>query len=291
MQTATRTQAEAAPPSTALGEACDALDGVIPRFADLVRSAPDPAAPAVGCWTVAEVAAHVGHACAGNLLAARTLGPSPTEAFPEGDDLPDAAARFNAWNLAGDPERDLSELASRIEQRGAELVTSVASAAPDHKAAWLAGAVVPAPALPTHLLLECLVHGHDIARASGRRWPIARSDAAIAGRFLPLLFRCLTPAARASFVDPAVARDASACFDVRVREGGRNFFVFERGVLTVEDPSDRPVDCHISADPVAFLLVGFKRVSVMQPALTGRIVAWGRKPWLAFKFTRLLRSP
>ena len=51
------------------------------------------------------------------------------------------------------------------------------------------------------------------------------------------------------------------------------------------------MDCHISADPVAFLIVAYGRGSQWPPVLGGKITAWGRKPWRAFGLTRLLMNP
>ena len=62
------------------------------------------------------------------------------------------------------------------------------------------------------------------------------------------------------------------------------------GRLTV-DADDGPVDCHVSADPVALLLVSYGRQSQWVPALTGKLLAWGRKPWLGLRLTRYLVTP
>jgi putative sterol carrier protein len=51
------------------------------------------------------------------------------------------------------------------------------------------------------------------------------------------------------------------------------------------------VDCRLTADPVAFLKVGYGRVSQVQAALRGQIRAGGRKPWLGFAFGNLIASP
>ena len=50
-------------------------------------------------------------------------------------------------------------------------------------------------------------------------------------------------------------------------------------------------DCVITADPVAFLLLGYGRVSQLSPVLRGQLRPGGRKPWLAMKFGTLLSSP
>jgi hypothetical protein len=60
--------------------------------------------------------------------------------------------------------------------------------------------------------------------------------------------------------------------------------------LTIDGAPQGSVDCHISADPVDYLLVGYGRKSQWGPMLTGKLVAWGRKPWLGLKFARLFHS-
>jgi hypothetical protein len=62
------------------------------------------------------------------------------------------------------------------------------------------------------------------------------------------------------------------------------------GALTVTR-EDGPVDCHVSADPVALLLVAYGRRSQWGPIVTGKLVAWGRKPWLGPRLVRYLVTP
>jgi putative sterol carrier protein len=50
-------------------------------------------------------------------------------------------------------------------------------------------------------------------------------------------------------------------------------------------------DCTITADPVAFLLLGYGRITQLSPVLRGQLRPGGRKPWLAMKFGTLLFSP
>ncbi|MGI8407888.1 MAG: maleylpyruvate isomerase family mycothiol-dependent enzyme, partial [Actinomycetota bacterium] len=63
------------------------------------------------------------------------------------------------------------------------------------------------------------------------------------------------------------------------------------GEVTLSEVTDRPVDCRISADPVAYLLVGFNRTSQWSAIAKGQLVAWGRKPWLSLTFAKLFDSP
>ena len=66
---------------------------------------------------------------------------------------------------------------------------------------------------------------------------------------------------------------------------------FSDGRLSV-DPGEHPrIDVHISGDPVATLLVVYKRRSQWPSILTGRLAAWGRKPWVAFRLTSYLVAP
>ena len=93
------------------------------------------------------------------------------------------------------------------------------------------------------------------------------------------------------FVKGAKAAGVRATYDIRLRGGDRCYFVFDDGDFTVEEPSPRRVDCHISADPVAMLLVFFARHSQWPAIATGRLMAWGRKPWLGLQLRSLLRNP
>jgi hypothetical protein len=50
-------------------------------------------------------------------------------------------------------------------------------------------------------------------------------------------------------------------------------------------------DCVITADPAAFLLVGYDRVGQWSQTLRGKLRAGGRRPWLALRFSSLLLCP
>ena len=93
------------------------------------------------------------------------------------------------------------------------------------------------------------------------------------------------------FVNHAKAAGRQATYDIRIRGGNHFHFVFDDGALMVEAPSSRSVDCHISADPVAFLLLAFDRQSQWAAIAKGKLMAWGRKPWLGFQFRNLIRHP
>lgn len=268
-----------------------ALAEVGPAFVELLRSVRNPGLRAVGEWSIAEVAAHVSHVCMGDLMVAGTVGSPLPDDLGQGDDVITAAEDFNSASLAGDPERNLGVLADRIEHSVKEMLDVMGEVRGDEATLWIAGMVIPSSGLVIHVVEELLVHGWDIARAEGKPWPIRPDHAALAFGFVIDLLRLARPAARRAFVVQDAARGLRACFEFRLRGQRRDYFVFEDGQVTVEDPSARRVDCHISADPVAGLLVGMGRISQNKPILTGKLFAWGRKPWLSMKFGSLLRNP
>jgi hypothetical protein len=268
-----------------------ALADVTPRFLRLLLSVQHPDVIAVGEWRVADVAAHMSHVAAGELMVAKSVGSSNGEGPPRAEDIIAAAAQFNAATLEADPERDPSVLADRIEQSVAEFLDTMTSTRGDEAVAWLGGVVLPSAALACHLLEELLVHGFDVARAEQKPWPIAPEHAALGFGFVIDLLRFSNSNIRSAFVHQDASTGVRASYDFRMRGARRDFLIIEDGLVTVEDPSSRQVDCHISADPVVALLVGMGRIGRIKPALTGKMTAWGRKPWLAFRLNSLLRSP
>ena len=61
--------------------------------------------------------------------------------------------------------------------------------------------------------------------------------------------------------------------------------------LIAPPPSSRRVDCHIVADPVAFLMVAYARQSQWEAIAKGKLLAWGRRPWAALRLTSYVRNP
>jgi hypothetical protein len=154
---------------------------------------------------------------------------------------------------------------------------------------WLQGVRLPASAVACHLLEECLMHGHDIARAVGRSWLIQRHHAllAVEGGVLPLI-GVLPPTA---FVNQEKAGSFRARFELRLRGGGRTVMVFDRGSLTLDAAGACGVDAHISADPAALMLVFIGRQGIEKPLLGGKLAAWGRRPWQLIPMLTAISPP
>jgi len=96
------------------------------------------------------------------------------------------------------------------------------------------------------------------------------------------------------YLDAQRARGRHARYDIRLRgeRGARATFTVGGGALAIEAPAPgQPADCRLSADPWAFLLVLYGRSGPIAPALTGQILAWGRRPWLALTLATMFRKP
>ncbi|MGH2694039.1 MAG: maleylpyruvate isomerase family mycothiol-dependent enzyme [Actinomycetota bacterium] len=254
---------------------CSVIDELSARVAGMIRTAPDPSAPAVGEWSLEELAAHL--AAMSELQRAYAAGEgSPVASF-------DGLAAFNEERLREYVSDGLPALADRIEAGMKQTVEELRGAGADRVVPWIAGLEITTGELAGVIVGEFLVHGHDVARAVGAPWRIDPAHANV-------VFEAVAPL-MPRYVDEEAARGFSGVFDLRMRGGSRRHLVFENGGLTIEEPGARRVDCHISADPVAFLLVGYGRIGPLAPALTGKMVAWGRRPWLGFKLPRLLKQP
>jgi uncharacterized protein (TIGR03083 family) len=254
---------------------CGVIDELSARVAGMIRAAPDPSAPAVGEWSLKEVAAHL--ASMGELYRRYAAGEgSPVRSF-------EGIAAFNEERLRGLAAKELPSLADRIEGGMKEAVEELRGAGADRVVPWIAGLEITTGELAGFIIGEFLVHGYDVARAVGEPWRIDPAHATI-------VFDAAVPL-MPHYVDDEAARGFSAVFDLRMRGGPRRLLVFDDGRLSVEEPDGRRVDCRISADPTAFLLVGYGRIGPVAPALTGKMLAWGRRPWLGLKLPRLLKQP
>jgi hypothetical protein len=258
------------------------LRDVVPSVVALVRSLPDANAASVGTWTVGDVAAHLSHVFR---FDTDTIAGNPV---PQATVTTAGMAEANAKMLAEDGERDQAVLADRISTLAAEF-DDTASRSRKATIEWLEATRLPPSAVACHLLEECLIHGHDIARATGRPWPIQRHHAllAVEGAALPLI-AALPPTA---FVNQEKAGSFRARFDLRLRGGGRTVMVFDRGSLMLESGGAREVDAHISADPTALMLVFIGRIGIAKPLLRGKLAAWGRRPWKLARMLTAIESP
>ena len=229
-------------------------------------------------WNVGEVTAHLvvsTEAYVGYLAGV-------TEPFVDVTDIAHGSlARANAARLETEPERHVVRLAQRLRAASSALLEQTEGRDGDEVVAWHGQPVALGDMLGIGLA-EYVLHGRDIATALSRPWTIRPDDARLAlAAALPLL---------PLLVDPVTTATVNARYDIRVRGGVRRTVIITDGKLHVVVDHE-PVDCHVSADPVALLLIAYGRRSQWVPILTGKLVAWGRKPWLGPRLVRYLVTP
>lgn len=276
----------------------EALREAVGRVTTLLRSDLDPNRPAIGEWSLVEVAMHLSQAWVIVPALARADLSRAYQLLPSLEGIAGDNFIRDVWDLGGvtklgvesDPERSLRTLADRIEGRAAEFFAESAGRPADETLPWLVeGTTVARSVLTGHLLNETLVHGSDVARAAGRRWPVERAHASMVfGGFIVEVMKVLPPTA---FVDQKRGQGVRATYQIHLRGGDDFVFEFDNGELHVDPPSRPRIDCHISADPMAFLMVAWNRRSQWTAIARGELFAWGRKPWLGPRLRQLIRNP
>ena len=249
----------------------------------LLRHVDNAASPVPGLtWTAAETAAHMAGELRDYALALnRHTAGYMTHANRPTETPSRMSAVVNARQLTEVPERDMSRLAVVLEEASLAYLAAVA-AADESAAIPTANGLVLSPSTMTSLLLgEQVVHGLDIARAARSPWDIEPRDALL---IIPGVLSVAPEYLRRS------ATTARVSFELRIRGANRYRMAVDRGTAVVTAAGAKP-DCVITADPVAFLLLGYGRISQWTPIIRGKLRAGGRKPWLAMKFATLLASP
>ena len=264
--------------TTILNEARSALIEVSARTEGLVESLPDTAVPIPGSnWTVREAAVHL------VTCGVRYAGMLHGEPFGYGSLSPEECGRMNDHLIADIPESDPAKLAALMREGTGRLLDASAPCDDDQELVWHCGTRITVPHLVGTALAEHLLHGYDMATATGRPWPIDPYEAALAlFGYGPAYGLCL---------DPATTAGHTAAYGIELRTRERFIIRFVDGRYLMEAPDSGPVDCTITADPVAFLLVGAGRVTQWQAIALGLIEAGGDRPELALGFTGLFLFP
>ena len=249
----------------------EALQDVSERFVSLLRSSANVDGPAIGDWTVGDVAAHLAQVTEVDCTIARGGG-SPVEDHLR---LDDSWARM----LADDPERNPWVLAERIERASTELRDLLAAEDLERVVEWHGGVPISIGALGAVLINEFEIHGLDVAQAAGRPWTYPQAHALIAIEGL----LSLAP----HYLNKQKSAGFRATYEVRPKGGRPAWVRFDDGLVTVHSETPGPVDCRLSIDPVMYALVAFGRRSKWEAIGKGKVVAWGRRPWLGLKFASM----
>jgi uncharacterized protein (TIGR03083 family) len=262
----------------------EALRQAVRRSADLWRrvDTSDAAVPGLK-WTAAETAAHVvgdlrdyTQALTRHAHGYMTHANRPTKSPSR------LSAEVNARHLEEVPERDLHRLADLLEADAERYLDAAASANPAVEIETPNALVIAPPTMACLLLGEQVVHGLDISRAAGIDWDVNASDALL-----------ITPGALAVMPQYLRAERAAGIrmsFELRLRGGPSYRMAIADGSAQITAAGER-ADCRITADPAAFLLLGYGRIPQWPVLLRGRIRPGGRKPWLAGRFGTVFDSP
>lgn len=255
----------------------DALRATAEEIAQLLRRAPDTGAAVPGLvWTVGELAAHLAQA---NELMADVAAGRPRR---HGDGTPEGIAAANEQALDAFAERRADPLAAMIVTRTEAYLEAVASH-PAEETLLTPMGPMNRVVLGSYLLTHMLGHGFDLARALKRPHMVDRARARLT---LPFLLEAMP-----RVTDAAATAGLNARYAVRLWGGGRFGVTFTDGTATVGHAfPDRP-DCTISIEPVTFLLMALGRCSPAGAMARGRVLAWGRRPWLGPRFPEYFTAP
>jgi hypothetical protein len=268
-------------------EVRSALAAAARRTRDLLDGIGAGGRPASGlAWTLAETAAHmvVGpRALADSLRGDLARWEAHIPAIPG---FADRLPAVTASTLTAVPERDPAVL-GRLLVDAVDRFLAVSGGLPhDHVLAtpWYGDTATLSLGAATSLLLgEQVVHGRDLATSLRRPWPIRRREA--------LLVVPAITAMMPRVVREERTRDLDLTFAFHLR-GDPGFAVrVVRGTARVEPLALRRPDCHLWFDPAVFLLVAYGRLTTWAAVARGGVVAYGRRPWLGFRFKSYFHDP
>lgn len=270
--------------------ALQTLRGVGDRVVALVSGIDDVDRPVPGLeWSVGDVATHLFIELRAYTEAVTGRVPGITAFVPEVDGYARRMAAMTGGTLRAEPRRSAAELSSVVRAQ----LTALTEVLDEHKGdevlqtPWYgAGDTITVRTGISLQIGELIIHGLDIARGLGRPWPISSAEALQV--LLPSTLEMMPRVADATKI-----RDADGVYRVRLRGGPAIGVRFVDGKVDIAKWGawNRRADVTLSADPVAFLLLGYGRKSQWPLIAQGRLFAYGRKPWLALQMRGLFVNP
>lgn len=262
------------------------------RFTALVRSCPAPTRTlATKTWTVSDSTVHV------LSIAMLYVSMVDTDADPlpvpgldsalEGTNV-DTVSSLNVLVLRHLTERDSEVLCRDLSDAVDHLLRATVHTDPGSVVRWLGGASVTVAGLLAHLTNELLIHGWDIARATGQPWSMPQADAAL---FFDLFFLDMVRHDHGVLIDTGVrqpARRIAVAF--RSAYTSQTTTVLEDGRLTIAAPGTA-LDARITYRPARFNLMLFGRVGMLSAVLRRDVIIGGPRPWLLPGFLRVVHMP
>lgn len=247
------------------------------RVAELLAAGPDTSILAQRSeWNLREVAAHL--IIVAPMFADMANGiPGPAASLERA-----YIKEFSKRRIADMPETDPVKLSRLLLDGVEDFLDTTVDRPGDDPITFQAGLPHTLFGLVGIYLGEVLLHGYDMAAALGRPWPIDPGDAALVlASYTPLF---------AVQADPERTKGLSAAVGIDLRGAGAMTARFTNGVFGIE-PAGGPVDATLSADPVAFLMVGSGRLSRHEAVALGVFTLGGNRPDLAFDFPTLFVYP
>jgi len=277
----------AATVTVGLPQARATLAAAAARAAGLIASIPDLSVAAARCqWSVGEAAAHMAIGLRGFTDAFSGRRGSWHDLIPDADRFPDRLAGLNQATISAEPRRTPGAAAQAITDAAEGWLQATAGSSPSDRIAtpWYGPGRSHSVLSATCLLAgEQLIHGYDIARGVGRKWPITAEEAYVVFDAVQAMMPMLP--------DSVTCADLVATYKLHVGRGSDFVVQIADGQATVNPPGRNRIDCHIAGTPTALLLVGYGRISQWQAIAGGRLIAWGRKPWLGLRFVHLFFNP
>ena len=192
-------------------------------------------------------------------------------------------AAFNDEAIADVADTDPEQLAKSMIDVVGRFVDAAARRPDGEPVRWHAGIALDTAQLAGVLLAEYIVHGLDIAAATGAPWPIdPRHVPFVLYGYAPVLPAC---------VDTVTSAGHTAAYVLDLGTAGGFAVRFDDGAVTVEPVDDGPYDCTIVADPATYLLVSTGRMSQSTAIALGLLGATGEHPELGLTFGSRFRYP
>ncbi|HEU5003372.1 MAG TPA: maleylpyruvate isomerase N-terminal domain-containing protein [Actinomycetota bacterium] len=254
----------------AVQEVTDALVGLVGSVPDTGVRMPDHD------WTVGDAASHL-------IIAARLFG-ELVQGVPTfyAESNRESLAAANAHSLSTRTERDGRVLAADLAESMGALLAGMAARPPTQRMLTPMGDM-DQDMLLSYTLTHLLMHGHAMARALRKPSPVTRERVSLTLPFIAGAMRTV--------LAPERVGRLTATYLIHLRGGPKLAVSFTGGAIDVATTAPTHVDCHLSADPVAFFLVGVGLVSQWGQIARFKMLAWGTKPWLGLRLVGFFSPP
>jgi uncharacterized protein (TIGR03083 family) len=239
------------------------------RGADLQRPVPHLE------WTIGDLGAHMVSVVRAYTMAAQGRSPIGPDLWKIDEN--------NARLIAETPETSAPDLADALETESAAFVAASEPLPRGQQVPFYGDVSISAGAQAGMLLGDRLVHWWDVATALGQQFS---ADSELALPAVAASFEVMP-----EFLVREAAKGFTATYEIRIRGLPPRFLVFDDGALTVSDQRQGRVDCRISADAMAYVLMALRRGSRWRPILRREVVISGKRPWLALKLEKLVQLP